>query len=136
MADPKNEESILVLKTLRNQHANRLAQNADFQAIQALDRAIEQLSGHSTLNGGADGSGIVIGRLSQSGAARKVILERNEPIPTRHLLDAILSLGVKVGGKNPLGNLVSILSGSGKFKSVSWKGRTAWWVADQPVPQE
>jgi hypothetical protein len=135
MGNSKNEDAILTLKTLRNQHANKLAQNPDFQAIQALDRAIEQLSGTIASNGGGGIVG-VIGRLSQSGAARKLILERNEPISARHLLDGILGLGVQVGGKNPLGNLVSILSGSGKFKSVSWKGRPAWWVADKPVPTE
>lgn len=117
MTDTNIQDTISALKALRDQHAKRLADNPDYNAIQALDQAIAA-------------------KLSQPAAARQVILDQGKPVRTQELLEEIRRLGVHVGGKNPRGNLVSILSGRKQFKSVSWGGRRAWWVADQPLPKE
>ncbi|QEE37886.1 MULTISPECIES: hypothetical protein [unclassified Methylobacterium] len=48
---------------------------------------------------------------------------RTGPVPTKDLLEHIASLGIDVGGSNPLNNLSAILSNSGRFDS---QGRSGW----------
>src|SRR6266540_7140176 len=103
MADANTQETIRALLVRREHHIKQLKDNSDFRAIQALDQAIAALGGRiHTFNGGTRG------RLTQSGAARQVILEQGIPVSTKQLLEGLQRLGVKVGGKNPAGNLVSI----------------------------
>lgn len=48
---------------------------------------------------------------------------RSGPVPTKDLLEHIVSLGIDVGGSNPLNNLSAILSNSNLFAS---NGRVGW----------
>ena len=130
MTDAHNKKTLNALIGLRKQHAKRLEGNPDFEAIEALDQAIARLQGRPAVNG------IGGGRLSQSAAARKVILDTGKPVATKPLMEGIQHLGVKIGGKNPAGNLVSILSGSDEFESVNWGDGRAWWIAGRPQPKE
>jgi hypothetical protein len=131
MTDANTQETIRALMARRNQHAKQLEGNPDFKAIQALDQAIAALGGRPTTFNGSDPS-----RLTQPSAARRVILERGVPVPTKELLQGVQKLGVHVGGKNPAGNFVSVLSANDDFVSVDWGDGKAWWVADRPLPQE
>jgi hypothetical protein len=144
MTDTNIQDTVTALKALKDQHTKRLADNPDFKAIQALDQAIAKLTGVPSGQTGRsfdrqftrDSAGNGQARLSQPAAARQVILNQGKPVRTQELLEEIQRMGVHVGGKNPRGNLVSILSGRDQFKSVPWGGRKAWWVADQPLPKE
>jgi hypothetical protein len=131
MSDEITQETIKALMARRQFHAKRLEGNSDFKAIQALDMALSELGGRPTrLNG------VGSGKLSQKSAARKAILDHGVPLSTKRLLVEIPKLGVQIGGKNPTGNLVSILSGSGEFQSVRWKDSKGWWPKDEPIPEE
>jgi hypothetical protein len=141
MIDPDIQETINALQSRREHHAKQLAENADFKAIQALDQAIAALSSKRA-NGGSSGR-IPFQvphhgrRLSQPAAAKQIILKHGKPVPTRQLLEEIGTLGVRVGGANPINNLVSVLSSRREeFKSVPWGDGRGWWVAGQPVPEE
>lgn len=72
--------------------------------------------------------------ISQGAAAVKALENRGLPMPTRPLLEAIITLGAKAGGKDPVSNLVSVLSRNERIKSVIWNGQNAWWLADREVP--
>lgn len=128
--DAGTKETLAILKARRGEHAKRLEENADYKALVALDQAISLIGGdRRTLNSGG-------GKISQPVAAKQVIREKGEPVQARDLLEEITTLGAKVGGKNRLGNLVSILSGNSVFESVTWKGKRAWWLAGKPLPAE
>lgn len=131
MTDESTQDTIKALTARRQFHAKRLEGNPDFKAIQTLDAAIAQLGGWPTkLNG------LGAGKLSQKSAALKALLDHGFPLSTKQLLVEIPKLGVQIGGKDPSGNLVSILSGSDDFHSILWKGSRAWWPKDRPLPEE
>jgi hypothetical protein len=52
------------------------------------------------------------------------------------MIEHARALGAKVGGSNPKINLGSTLSRSEEFKSVRWKGESAWWFKSKPLPSE
>lgn len=140
--DAEAAETVRALRALVVKHERRLEKNPDFRAIQSLTRSIQDLLGASTplasspsltaatpirANGKA--------ALSQSTAARQIILGKGEPVPSPELLEGVLGLGAHVGGENKQRNLGSMLSSNKGFKSVPWKGGTAWWVTDRPLPK-
>ena len=140
-----NADTIKTLTALREQHRKRLDANKDFRAWIALDRTIQELSGgYSNPDDARLGAGVRTGKtvskegkkLSQAAAVRQVILARGTPVTTRDLLTAIEKLGAKVGGKNPAGNLVSVLSSSKDFHSSNWNGERGWWLTDRALPSE
>lgn len=144
--DQATAETVKALKTRLAFHENRLAENPDFKAAQSLRRTIDELSG------GADAGGrhvrVVrhaaeviklmgrqpVGRVSQPVAAKAAIHHAGHPLTTPEVLAAMPTHGATIGGKNPRGNLVSILSGNDEFHSVRWRGGSAWWLKGRALP--
>lgn len=58
-------------------------------------------------------------------AARAFVLEGSSPTPTTEVNDHLGSLGIVIGGANPLNNLSAMMSSSGLFQS---HGRAGWTV--------
>ena len=77
---------------------------------------------------------IPAGRGSQIDYAVRALGLKGEPLSTADLIPEMEKIGGKVGGKDPSGNLASVLSKSGRVKVVPWKGAKRWWPADKPVP--
>jgi hypothetical protein len=63
--------------------------------------------------------------------------EAEQPLTTRELLTAITKYGATVGGADRLANLTSIVSKrADRVMSVKWKGASAWWFKDRPLPPD
>lgn len=61
-------------------------------------------------------------------AARLLISNRAGPVPTREVLEHLESIGIQVGGENPLNNLSAMLSNSEQFTS---HGRSGWTLRSE-----
>lgn len=82
---------------------------------------------HAGLNGPA-GPRTISRRISPNrsqalDAVAMHLQNRTGPVPTKELLEHIVSIGIEIGGTNPLNNLSAILSNSGRFDS---HGRNGW----------
>ncbi len=62
-------------------------------------------------------------------AAKEYVAKASRVVPTRELLEYIISEGIEVGGANQLNNLSAIISTSGIFRS---HGRKGWTIKDMP----
>jgi len=71
---------------------------------------------------------------SQLEASKMALGQAGEPLTTPQMVERVRALGGKVGGHNPNVNLGSTLSRSEEFKSVRWKGESAWWFKAKPLP--
>jgi hypothetical protein len=142
MLDDTTAETVKALKERLAQHEARLAENADFRAAQTLRRTITELTGEEGLSAvprpasQKPNGKPPTGRVSQPTAAKAAILAKGRPMRTYEILAAMPDHGAVIGGKNPKGNLVSILSGNPEFSSISWHGDSAWWLTGYPKPAQ
>lgn len=123
----------------------RLARSPDYITLRALERARDEIEAqyhervvdHDT---GAELALVPTGRQfkkggpSQLDAAAQALEQAGEPLTTPEMVNRVRLLGAKVGGAKPNINLSSSLSKSEDFQNVKWKGETAWWLANRPLP--
>ncbi|WP_143738041.1 hypothetical protein [Erythrobacter donghaensis] len=124
-----------------------LVKSPAFQSFKALDAAVAAMGGKRILLSESpleeEPSRSRVGatapvqrrRGSQGDAAEQVLLNSNEPLQIRVLLDAVLSMGVEVRGEDPLANFRSTLSRDPRFKSIMHKGGYFWWLTDVALPE-
>ena len=70
-------------------------------------------------------------------SAKEYIEKLNRIVPTRELLEHLVTNGIEVGGASPLNNLSAMISTSGMFVS---HGRRGWTIKEdtsnaEPVPK-
>lgn len=70
-------------------------------------------------------------RLTQVGAAKRVLRLAGRPMTTAELLSKMADIGYPVGGENPELNLSSTLSRSDNVTSVKENGVSKWWIVDK-----
>ena len=61
-------------------------------------------------------------------AVEDIIIAAGSPVHTRVLIDRLRGMGIEIGGKEPVGNLSSALSRSGKFTNSRTNG---WSLRDE-----
>jgi len=66
-------------------------------------------------------------------AAMAALAKNGGPMKLGELHDAVLALGVQIGGKNPKNNLGAKLSAD--FRLVTHKD-FGWWFASDPIPEK
>lgn len=66
-------------------------------------------------------------------AAMQVLADNRGPMRLGDLYSAVVSRGIKVGGKIPKNNLGAKLSADPRLRTVAGQG---WWFADEPLPDE
>lgn len=132
MTEPKNVIDAMV--AMRSAIERRLLANEDYVLFCSLEAAIRAHHAGSSYNGSP--SRFDVRSLSQTDAARSILVEVGHPMPTNALLEAIATKGVNVGGMNPNTNFSSALSRDSRFKSVNWNGSRRWWITDLAMPPD
>ena len=133
--------AIADLLKARERIAERLSQNADFQALQALDTTIGDL--RATL---ARASSEAEDRTeepekpplvgySQAEGAHIIIRSFRRPFTVGELVESLSRYGIQVGGKDKSVNLSSTLSKDERFESIRYEGRACWWIKGLPMPE-
>ncbi|PWE18569.1 hypothetical protein DDZ18_02905 [Marinicauda salina] len=131
-------DHLTALRAIKAEYEAKLADNADFQALRAVEAAIEQMSDSSKRLAQPERRREATGESATSRAAiAKQVFEKVEtPLTTQLMLQEFEKLGQPIAGKDPATNLASSLSRSDKFRSVIYKGQRAWWLTDRPYPGE
>ena len=144
MAD--NNSTLAALVELRNAVEARLKSNPDYKELQALRRAIADITGEPAPEDDIISmppaskkprEAVDVAALSQADASHVVLTKvLKEPVIVANLVKALAAHGVTVGGNNPNINLSSVLSKDTRFRSVRYKDRASWWVHGTPFPGE
>jgi hypothetical protein len=144
----KNQDAVAGLDQLIADTLSRLANNPDYIALKAFQKARAEIVGikpsqpaptitaadEITQNLREIPSGDTGKRVSQLDGAAATLERAGHPLPVRSLMQGAVDAGAFIGGDNPLASFSSSLSKSDRFKSVRWKGKYAWWFADRPMP--
>ncbi|WP_406857236.1 hypothetical protein ABEG18_06275 [Alsobacter sp. KACC 23698] len=133
MSDHISKETLQLLCNTVQQRLK--TQSADYRMLLALEDAMRRVEegvaaapigeAHS-----AEGSALELAiRVTQAGAAKRVLQTRGEPVP----IDELLQLMPVFGGRTTTrASLSSSLSQSPEFVSVRHKSRWCWWLAAEP----
>ena len=135
MTTPK-KDGLQVLRSLRHDLLERLRANPDYVTLKEVEKAIERVESvvGKTRKPRTRGKGKT--KITQTDAAKKVLITNGEPLPIGNLLDKTKEAGAHVGGADPRINLASALSKDNQFRSVIWNGKPSWWLVDQDYPGE
>lgn len=148
MGDTKNSNpAVERLTAMRDEVRDRLAENADYRTLIALNRAIADITGEGFDPQIIEPKGskkpvykadtVDVRGMSQADAAHSLLTNvMHEPVFVANLVKALTAHGINVGGTNPNINLSSVLSKDGRFRSVRYKDRACWWVKGTPFPGE
>lgn len=142
MAQQTNQEILHGLDKLITEAQARLAANADFIALKALEKARAEIVGVTAKVQESIIQNVMTElldkpyqkRVSHLDGAATTLEQAGHPLPIRELMEGAISAGAAIGGDNPQVNFGSSLSKSSRFKSVKWKGDYAWWFSDRPIP--
>lgn len=138
------QDTLRELDALIERARSRLAQNPDYIALQALEKARAEIANRSV---SAESKPVILTQRtffggpkpkapSQLEASATALDQAGHPLPTPELVMRVRQLGARVGGSTPTINLGSTLSRSAEFRSVRWEGRSCWWFVDRPLPTE
>jgi hypothetical protein len=139
---PTDTAAILDLLKAHEAISDRLSQNADFRALQALGAMIRELRDEvaaalapkkSAEGVDAPKSGPLVG-LSHTEGALKALSHFKRPMPIAELVHILGANGLTIGGKDPPINLSSSLSKDERFESIRYEGRPCWWLRGTPLP--
>jgi hypothetical protein len=129
---PSLSDALRPLQDLRAELGAKLLRNAQYRALLAIERAIQEI-----ISGSADQETVAPPeKISQSEAAAQALGECARPLPLDDLVRTLRAKGVKFRAKHPEMSLSANLSNHKQFRSVQYQGKRCWWFSNRPVPSD